>query len=473
MTILQKQTHPYLRLDKEFFHRVKPTPLHNIKLLDISDDACKLINLDPRTDDITAFVKSLLDEKHDSFAMCYAGHQFGFYTPRLGDGRAINLNIVNQIQLQIKGGGQTRYSRDGDGRAVLRSSVREYLISEAMFHLGVPTTRALALMSSDENVQREHIEKAALVVRASSSWIRFGHFEYFYYKRKYDKLKSLLDYTIRESYPYLQKSSDPYKKLFEAICQGTAKLIAHWQALGFTHGVMNTDNMSIEGLTIDYGPFGFLDSYNSNYICNHADDEGRYSFGNQPYIAQWNLSKLMQTFTPFVDETDLEVIYESYRESYLKQYTKLMSDKLGLMIDEKEDRLLIRSLLKLLQAQSVDYTNFFRTLCHYQSDITIFKRLFSDLEALEDWLTQYQNRLLRESCSQAQRQKQMLQTNPKYILRNALLQEAIEGLEQDDKSSFENLKALLQNPYDEHSHLDYYAKPLGLGMENIKLSCSS
>jgi uncharacterized protein YdiU (UPF0061 family) len=473
MTALLKQTHPYLYLDREFFQRIKPTPLNNTKLMDISEDLCKLINLDPQVDDVGAFINTLLEEPYNSFAMCYAGHQFGFYAPRLGDGRAINISMVNQIQLQLKGAGQTRYSRDGDGRAVLRSSVREYLMSEAMFHLGIPTTRALALLSSDELVQREQMERAAIVVRASKSWIRFGHLEYFYYKRKYDKLKTLLDYIIQESYPQLQKSKDAYEKLFASICETTAKLIAHWQAVGFTHGVMNTDNMSIKGLTIDYGPFGFLERYDSNYICNHSDDEGRYSFGNQPYIAQWNLSKLMQTFTPFVDQNKLETIYENYREMYLNNYTKLMSAKLGLMTSQKEDRQLIRSLLKLLQAQSVDYTNFFRTLSHFDSDITIFCSLFSDLEALESWLQSYQSRLQKESSSQADRQQQMLQTNPKYILRNALLQEAIEGLEVGDQSSFKNLKTLLQNPYDEHPGLDYYAKPLGLGMENIALSCSS
>lgn len=467
----------YLELDSEFYQRLSPAPLHAPKLIDLSEAACKLLGLDPATIDRGHLEKiingEVLLEGSDPYAMCYAGHQFGFYSPRLGDGRAMNLGHTQGYHLQLKGSGPTMYSRNADGRAVLRSSVREYLMSEAMFHLGIPTTRALGIISSEHEVQRERMEKGAIVLRVSSSWIRFGHFEYFFYKRKYDKLKALLDYTVKESYPHLHGKKDAYILFFQELVKRTATLIAQWQAFGFNHGVMNTDNMSIAGLTIDYGPFAFLDQYDSNYICNSSDTEGRYSFGNQPYIAQWNLSKLMHALTPLIDEAPMAMALDSYRTIYTKVYTELMLKKLGLHKEIKEDRLLIRTTLKFLQNNATDYTAFFRRLSAYTSDIGIFDSLNINRHELVTWLDQYNQRLHKEDLSPEQRATKMLQANPKFVLKNHMLQHAIEGLEKEDMSAFEALKQLLQDPYAEHTGLEAYIKSTPKQSQNLQLSCSS
>ena len=467
----------YLKLDKEFYQRLSPEPLLSPKLIDLSEDACSLLKVDPAKVDAHYLQKLINGETFlngsTPYAMCYAGHQFGFYSPRLGDGRVINLGHTQGIHLQLKGSGPTMYSRNADGRAVLRSSVREYLMSEAMFHLGVPTSRALGLISSEHEVQREKKEKGAIVLRLSSSWIRFGHFEYFFYKGKYDKLKTLLDYTIKESYPHLQDKKNAYALFYKELVQRTAALVAQWQALGFNHGVMNTDNMSIAGLSIDYGPFAFIDRYDSNYICNHSDTEGRYSFGNQPYIAQWNLSKLMHALTPLIDEDAMQKALESYRTLYTKAYTRSMLDKLGLIEEFKEDRLLIRSLLKMLQDNHTDYTAFFRVLCRYDTDTSVFKTLEMYSSALQDWLDKYDQRLLRQELTQRQREAKMLNTNPKYVLKNHILQKAIRTLEEGDRSIFDILKTLLSKPYDEHTAYASYAESTSSELSNLQLSCSS
>ena len=467
----------YLDFDDEFYQRLSPSPLLAPKLIDLSEEAFKLLGLDPAKVDKNYLEKVINGETildgSQPYAMCYAGHQFGFYSPRLGDGRVINLGHTKGYHLQLKGSGPTIYSRNGDGRAVLRSSVREYLMSEAMFHLGIPTSRALGIISSEHEVQREKKETGAIVLRLSSSWIRFGHFEYFFYKRKYDKLKALLDYTIKESYPHLQDKEDPYILFFKELVQRTAELIAQWQAFGFNHGVMNTDNMSIAGLSIDYGPFAFLDRYESNYICNHSDTEGRYSFGNQPYIAQWNLSKLLHALTPLINEEAMQKALESYRTLYTKAYTKLMLQKLGLIEELKEDRLLIRSLLKMLQDNHTDYTVFFRALCRYDADGSVFKELEINPSSLELWLEMYDKRLLLQDLSQVQRETKMLRTNPKYVLKNHILQKAISALEEDDRSVFDILKTLLLKPYDEHTAYESYAKSTSTDLSNLQLRCSS
>ena len=467
----------YLELDGEFYQRLSPTPLHAPKLIDLSEEACKLLGLDPVKIDKRYLEKVINGETllHGSepYAMCYAGHQFGFYSPRLGDGRALNLGHTKGYHLQLKGAGETMYSRNADGRAVLRSSVREYLMSEAMYHLGIPTTRALAIISSEHEVQREKMETGAIVMRLSSSWIRFGHFEYFFYKRKYDKLEALLNYTIEESYANLAGKENAYLRFFEEVVERTALLIAKWQAVGFNHGVMNTDNMSIAGLSIDYGPFAFLDRYDSEYICNRSDTDGRYAFCNQPYIAQWNLSKLMQALTPLIDEKKMQAVLDSFRPLYVKHYTALMLEKLGIYTDQKEDRLLIRTLLRLLQENAVDYTAFFRTLSRYEGEISVFEVLQIDVSALKAWLDSYETRLKDEAYTQLQRTTKMLQTNPKFILKNHMLQKAIEGIEKEDMSIFEELKQLLQNPYAEHPELEHHAKSTSLHHQNLQLSCSS
>lgn len=465
----------YLELDPIFFDRTMPTPLKQPYLMSFNKEAAKLIDLDPseaETEDFVDFIngKNLL-QGSEPFSMCYAGHQFGHFVPRLGDGRAINLGETKGWSLQLKGAGKTLYSRQGDGRAVTRSSIREYLMSEAMYALGVPTTRALALIGSQEEVARERWEKGAIVLRMSPSWVRFGSFEYFYYADMHDKLETLADYVIQQSFPHLLGQEDAYFLMYEEIVKKTAELLAHWQSIGFNHGVMNTDNMSIDSLTIDYGPYAFLDSYDFNYICNHTDREGRYSFGNQPPVAYWNLSMLSRALSPILNIEHSELSLESFREYFTDKYMELMRAKLGLELEEAYDLKLIKDLLSVLEAQGIDYTAFFRRLSHYKGDKTGLLEL-SALEApLSEWLNDYDKRLELESSDE--RNQKMLRTNPKYVLKNYILQEAIEHAENGDNTLVNDLLVLAQNPFDEHPEFERYAKATPSSYQNLKLSCSS
>jgi len=367
----------YSQLPESFYSRHQTSPLSNQQLISFNISAAALIGLDPEEINRQDFVdiitgKNLLDGC-DPVAMCYSGHQFGHYVPRLGDGRAILLGEVkndsgDKWDVQLKGGGQTLYSRGGDGRAVLRSTIREYLCSEAMHGLGIPTTRALCIIGSDHEVYREQIETGAMLLRMSPSHVRFGSFEYFYHTQKFRELKLLADYVIDHDFPDFKNNTEPYLALLKSVIKSTAELIAQWQAAGFAHGVMNTDNMSILGLTMDYGPYGFLDQYNPDYICNHSDHQGRYAFSKQPDTGLFNVSCLAQAFLPLLDEnTDCAVekaksALEEYQQHYIQSYAALMRAKLGLYNAEKEDRLLCSELLELMHENHVDYTLLFRHL---------------------------------------------------------------------------------------------------------------
>ena len=330
-----KLNNPYLLLPQECHDSVNPSPLVKPFLIHANKTVAKMLDIELEELTTEAFVHfvngDLPLEGSQPFAMCYAGHQFGHFVPRLGDGRAINIGTINGLHLQLKGAGQTKYSRSGDGRAVLRSSIREYLMSEAMFGLGIEGTRALAIIGSGHKVYRETWEKGSIVLRVSPSWIRFGTFEYFAHKKKFKDLEALADYAIAESYPHLVEEADKYLHFFTEVVEKTAHLMAQWQAVGFQHGVMNTDNMSIAGLTIDYGPYAFLDEYDFNNICNHTDQNGRYSFGNQPNVGQWNLQALMVALSPLVHREKLESVLEAYTNLYTNKYIDLMGKKLGLI----------------------------------------------------------------------------------------------------------------------------------------------
>lgn len=457
----------YLNFDEEFFHKVRPTPLKKPFMISANDEVAKMLEIDKDelyNSRFTDLVNgSYLLDGSEPFAMCYAGHQFGYYVPRLGDGRAINLGELKGQHLQLKGSGLTRYSRQGDGRAVLRSSIREYLMSEAMHGLAVPTTRALAVIGSDENVARERWEKGAVVLRVSPSWIRFGTFEYFYYKRKHDKLEQLADYVIEQSFSELSQKENRYILMYQEIVKRTAHLMAHWQSVGFSHGVMNTDNMSIEGLTIDYGPYSFLDDYDFDFICNHTDAEGRYSFGNQPNIGYWNLSMLLKALSPLINMDKGKEVLERYPTYFTQHFHSLMCAKLGL--DESKDRSkLIQWLFNIMQNDAVDYTLFFRTLSEYNNKDEIGKLFISDKRIIE-WLEEYEKEL---PCKE-----DMKRVNPKYVLKNYMLQEAIEKAENGDFSLVGSLLKIAQNPYEEHEEFSRYAKATPHKFKALKLSCSS
>jgi uncharacterized protein YdiU (UPF0061 family) len=480
----------FARLPEHFYQRLQVTPLQGAHLAAFNQQAAKLLDLHPDEagrDDLHALFNG---EKalpgSEPLAAIYAGHQFGQFVPQLGDGRAILLGeVTNQAgerwELQLKGAGITPYSRRGDGRAVLRSTIREYLCSEAMHGLGIPTTRALLMTGSDEEVYREQIESGAMLLRMAPSHVRFGSFELFYYRRQFEPIRQLADYVITHHYPELQQHPNRYLELFRQVTLRTAELLSQWQQVGFAHGVMNTDNMSILGLTLDYGPFGFVDRYDPGYICNHSDHYGRYAFDQQPNIGGWNLSRLGQALLPVLEGEPGEAaaaanaILEEYDPHLQRHYRQGMLRKLGLQEERGADGALINDLLQLLADNGVDYTRFFRALCDFdeQAEKSPLRDEFLNREAFDDWASRYRERLIAEDSQQEQRQQAMKRINPKYILRNYLAQQAIDKAEAGDYSEIERLHSLLQRPYDEQPENEHYAVAPPDWSQELEISCSS
>ncbi len=441
-------------------------------------------------------------------ATVYSGHQFGQWAGQLGDGRALLLgeldSAIGPQELQLKGAGMTPYSRRADGRAVLRSSIREFLCSEAMHGLGIPTTRALALTASPEPVRRETWETAAVVTRVAPSFIRFGHFEHFAHSGRpghHAALASLLDFVVSHHYPQLQGQALPALALLDAVVQRTAELMAAWQSVGFCHGVMNTDNMSILGLTIDYGPFGFLDAFDPDHICNHSDDRGRYSWNNQPQIGYWNLRALAQALLPLLPGSPRDAsgdVGESSEEGaqalteVLRTYEQRFPDamnarwraKLGLQEERAEDVALAIDFLRLLAAGHVDFTIAFRRLCGFISEGDVatlaagarnapVRDLFLDRPAFDAWAQRYALRLQAEGSVDAERAQRMRRVNPVYVLRNHLAETAIRRAQQGDDSEVQRLHKVLQNPFDEQAGCEADADFPPSWAQSIEVSCSS
>ncbi|HEX8424598.1 MAG TPA: YdiU family protein, partial [Pyrinomonadaceae bacterium] len=416
-------------------------------------------------------------------AMLYAGHQFGSYVPQLGDGRAILLGEVRNARgakwdLHLKGAGQTPYSRGFDGRAVLRSTVREYLCGEAMHALGIPSSRALCIVGSDEPVRRETIESAATLVRMSESHVRFGTFEVFYYRQQFERVRELADYCIVNHFPELAGGADQYREFLLEVVRRTARLIAGWQAVGFAHGVMNTDNMSILGLTLDYGPFGFLDDYHAGFICNHSDHSGRYAFEQQPSVGLWNLSRLAQALSPLLTREDALAALDAYRPAFAAHYGELLRAKLGLATTAEADAELVLDLFGLLEASGVDYTNFFRRLGNFRtaddSPQDELRDMFIEPAAFDAWAARYRARLLAEACDDRERKSRMDRVNPKYVLRNYLAQNAIvAAVERRDYTEIARLLELLRAPFAEQPAFERYAAPPPDWGKRLAVSCSS
>lgn len=469
---------PYLSLDGEFYDLTDPTPLDDPYLISFNPEAAKLIDLDGNSGEDPNFIAMLngtfIPKGSRTFAMCYAGHQFGNYNHWLGDGRTINLGSVQGWNLQLKGSGETLYSRMADGRAAVRSSIREYLMSESMHHLGIPTTRALGIIGSKTKIVRNKLEQAAVVMRMSTSWVRFGTFEYFYYSGKYDKLESLAQYVITESYPHLQNDDDRFFKMFCEVLDRTARLIAQWQAIGFNHGVMNTDNMSIEGLTIDYGPFAMLDDFRYGYVCNHTDRAGRYSYAEQPNVSYWNLTMLSKALSPIIDKERMQKKLDDFGAFiYPNAYVDVMREKLGLSIKLEDDVELITDLVVALHDVYVDHTLFFRTLSRYDGDRSPMYDIVMEPVILDKWLIRYDDRLTYETRTQDERQKSMLKSNPKYVLKNYMIQEAIVMAENGDYSMVDTLMHIATHPYDELPEFERFAGDTPEEYKNLGLSCSS
>ncbi|MFV1981951.1 MAG: YdiU family protein [Thiohalomonadales bacterium] len=476
------------RLSNHFYTKVKPTPFKSPHyLVSFNHNAASLIDLesnfvpDQEFIDFISGKKSF--EKADPLAMLYSGHQFGGYNPQLGDGRAILLTeVINNNNehwdLQLKGSGLTPYSRDGDGRAVLRSTIREYLCSEAMAGLGIETTRALCIIGANDEVYRETIETGAFLIRMAPSHIRFGSFEIFYYRDQHEQIKTLADFTIQNYFPEYQNSNSKYVDWLSDIVIRTAKLIANWQAVGFAHGVMNTDNMSILGLTLDYGPFGFVEKYDPDFICNHSDHTGRYAFKEQPNIGLWNLSCLAQTLLPLISIDEAKSCLALYEEAFINEYVFLMQQKLGFTQSESNDLKLINQLLALLQKNSSDYTRFFRLLSNFSiTNNKLNNKIRDDIidtKAWDNWASLYTIRLQLENSNDHQRKIKMNNCNPKYILRNYIAEIAIrKAREEKDYSEIDRVLTLLQSPYDEHPEMQYYADKPPDWANSISVSCSS
>jgi serine/tyrosine/threonine adenylyltransferase len=414
-------------------------------------------------------------------ASVYSGHQFGQWAGQLGDGRALLLGEMrdahNQPQeIQLKGTGRTPYSRMGDGRAVLRSSIREFLCSEAMHGLGIPTTRALCVTGSDAPVRREGIETAAIVTRVAPSFIRFGHFEHFAYNGMTEELKKLADCVIHRFYPECQEAQNPYAALLEAVSERTAKMIAQWQAVGFCHGVMNTDNMSILGLTMDYGPFQFLDAFDPNHICNHSDERGRYAYNKQPNIAYCLGQALLPLISPDGEPDEAVAALEPYKTLFPAELHARMSAKLGFPPDapaSEGSKTLIENILKLLATHKVDYTIFWCRLSHAVAtqQFEPVRDLFLDRAAFDALMLHYSEQTLQ--YIKGQDANLMLKTNPAYVLRNHLGEQAIRAAQLKDFSELARLQSLLEAPFEEKAGMETYATFPPDWASSIEISCSS
>ena len=428
-----------------------------------------------------------VEEHHFSnpIATAYSGHQFGIWAGQLGDGRAILLGDIGPYEIQLKGSGITRYSRMGDGRAVLRSSIREFLGSEAMYALGIPTSRALAVTGSKKPVMRETLETAAVCTRLAPSFLRIGHFEHYAAARQTELLTQLADYLLDKHYEECKDSDDAYLDLFKSISYRSAELVAHWQAVGFCHGVLNSDNISVLGITIDYGPFGMMDRFQMDHICNHSDSQGRYAYHRQPQIMHWNMACLAGGMLPLLEKTDstevaqqkLQTALEQFPTQYRQAWLKRFRAKLGLHEEHPNDFPLIENLLQLMHQNRVDFTTTFRLFAEVQSmtnnQSNPLRDHFIDRQAFDAWMQSYLDRLKLEHSSDLVRQSAILKTNPKFILRNYLAQHAIELAQQDDFSEVQKLLHILENPYAEQSEFEAYAAPPPKELEDIVLSCSS
>ena len=483
---------------------VRPIKTSNPTLLHVSDEIQQILgfsNEDIQSKEFLEFVTGNSVLKNSKpFAMCYAGHQFGNWAGQLGDGRAINLGEIKDWAVQLKGSGPTPYSRTADGLAVLRSSVREYLCSEAMHHLGVPSTRALSLSLTGDQVLRDVMyngnpahEKGAIVSRVAKSFLRFGNFEIFSSRNDIKNLKILTDYTIKSHFSHLGKpSKEVYLLFFQEITNKTLEMIIHWQRVGFVHGVMNTDNMSILGLTIDYGPYGWLEGFDFGWTPNTTDKQHkRYRYGNQPTIGLWNLYQLANALYPLIEEAaPLEKILEGYKSNFEKKSQDMMRAKLGLTSAKQTDINIIQSLENNLQATETDMTIFFRTLSSFKKEqpekgVELIQDAFYTPDTIKgnvlnnwkQWFADYAKRLEDETTSAEERQQQMNKVNPKYVLRNYMAQLAIDKADKGDTSLLEEMYLLLKEPYSEQPKLEHwFAKRPEWARHKVgcsMLSCSS
>lgn len=476
----------FAALPEVFYTRLMPQPLAQPRLLHANADAAALIGLDPAEMTTPAFLEVVSGQRilpgGDTLAAVYSGHQFGVWAGQLGDGRAHLLGEVRgpegAWELQLKGAGLTPYSRMGDGRAVLRSSVREYLASEAMHGLGIPTTRSLALVASEQTVMRETRETTAIVTRMAPSFVRFGSFEHWSSRRDPERLRILADYIIDKFYPQCRDAEGehgPLLALLREVSTRTAHLMAGWQSVGFCHGVMNTDNMSILGLTLDYGPYGFMDAFQLGHVCNHTDSEGRYAWNRQPSVALWNLYRLGGSLHSLVpDAQALRDVLEGYEGVFTPAFHDRMRAKMGVSDAQADDEALIDDLLRLMHESLADFTLTFRALSSaVRGDVRPFLDHFVDREAAQAWWQRLAQRQAQDGRSGQARAAAMDAVNPLYVLRNHLAEQAIRAANEGDASEIDRLLKVLRKPFDVHDGAEAYAALPPDWAAGLSVSCSS
>lgn len=472
----------FSQLGHTFFQPVQPTPIPNPYSIAWNHDLADFLGLKDHEPLFGLMAGNAICENYTPIAALYAGHQFGVYVQQLGDGRAMTVAEIDTPhgihEIQLKGAGPTPFSRHADGRAVLRSTIREYLCSEAMHGLNIPTTRALSIIGSDLPVYRETVETAAVLTRVAPSHLRFGSFEVFYYRNQPDAIKQLADYVIEHFYPDCKTAANPYQQFLENVIDRTARLMAQWQAVGFCHGVMNTDNMSILGLTLDYGPFGFLDAYHPQHICNHSDESGRYAYDQQPQVAQWNLYCLAQALIPLLDKDSAVAALEAYPALFADYMGEQFRQKLGYQHWTDADWPLTLRLLDLMAQSQTDWTIFWRALSSFNSQKVESNHVLSDFfvnrEAFGEWEKDYAQRLQNESSIDQERALRMNNVNPKYVLRNHLAENAI--IQARDFKNFEEIERLqrcLSQPYAEQPEFATYAALPPSWAAALSVSCSS
>ena len=471
----------YAKLSDKFFSRQAPTPVSAPSLIKFNDELAKTLKLDAEAlqsdAGLLVFAGNAIPAGADPIAAVYAGHQFGGWSPQLGDGRAVLLGEVlgdnnERYDIQLKGSGPTPYSRQGDGRSAIGPVIREYVISEAMAALGVPTTRALCAMATGDLVRRETMLPGAVLTRVAQSHVRVGSFQYFAAKRDQEALQQLTSYIINRNYPTLASSENPPLALLKAVVEKQTALIAHWQSIGFIHGVMNTDNASVFGLTIDYGPCAFMDVYNPDTVFSSIDHQARYAYQNQPGIAQWNMANFAQCLLPLIDNDDeqslviAQAVIDSFPAQFAKAYLTRFRHKLGLSTEQADDIKLVSGFLDCLADENVDFTNAFRSLLMCSLDgaagtnkAEALQSLFSKTEKIDAWIEQWRDRHSNETTSIENRTELMRRNNPAYIPRNHIVQQVITAAEQKNYEPMHELVSVLNDPYSKQAGAERFALP--------------
>ena len=459
----------YFNLSKSFRESINPTPVKDPKIVLLNNNLAKSLNLDfskiNNNELSEIFSGNLLPPGSNSIAQAYAGHQFGHFT-MLGDGRAILLgehisSSNKKYDIQFKGTGKTAFSRNGDGRAALGPMLREYIISEAMHALNIPTTRSLAVVKTGELVQREKALQGAILTRVASSHIRVGTFQYIAARQKEDELKTLLNYTIDRHYPEIKNSNNQALDLLNILIERQCDLVVNWMRVGFIHGVMNTDNMTVSGETIDYGPCAFMDTYDPKTVFSSIDQTGRYAYCNQPAITKWNLARFAECLVPFFEKDQKKAIkiatetINTFEKKYEEKWMNMMRDKLGLSGLDDMDKLLILDLLTWMHEKKVDYTN---TFCHLMKLAPKENKLFEDNEFLT-WKKKWEERLLKNNNTLGKSIELMKSNNPVVIPRNHKIEEALEAAEQNDLEPINKILEILKNPYDNRDEINDYRSP--------------